>query len=67
MDSATSVMRQLYRAPEPEVLKPLLARARSVPNERQRIVNRAAGLIGASAVWGSGTRRKASARHGSVV
>ena len=46
MDSATSVMRQLYRAPEPEVLKPLLARARSVPNERQRIVNRAAGLIG---------------------
>jgi RHH-type proline utilization regulon transcriptional repressor/proline dehydrogenase/delta 1-pyrroline-5-carboxylate dehydrogenase len=38
-------MRQLYRAPEPEVLKPLLARARSAPDERSRIVNRAADLI----------------------
>lgn len=45
MDSATSRMRQLYRAPEPEVLKPLLARARSAPDERSRIVNRAADLI----------------------
>ena len=45
MDSATSLMRQLYRAPEPEVLRPLLARARSVPDERSRIVNRAADLI----------------------
>jgi RHH-type proline utilization regulon transcriptional repressor/proline dehydrogenase/delta 1-pyrroline-5-carboxylate dehydrogenase len=46
MDSATSVMRHLYRAPEPEVLAPLLKRARSVPDERKRIVNRAANLIG---------------------
>ncbi len=45
MDSATSAMRQLHRAPEPEVLKPLLARARSLPDERVRIVNRAAALI----------------------
>ena len=46
MDSATSVMRQLYRAAEPEVLSPLLNRARSAPDERKRIVNRAAELIG---------------------
>ena len=46
MDSATSIMRQLYRAPEPKVLAPLLKRARSVPDERKRIANRAAGLIG---------------------
>jgi len=39
-------MRHLYRAPEPEVLGPLLKRARSVPDERKRIVNRAANLIG---------------------
>lgn len=46
MDSATSVMRHLYRSPEPEVLTPLLKHARSVPDERKRIVNRAAELIG---------------------
>lgn len=45
MDSATSVMRQLYRAPEPDVLKPLLARARSGSDERSRIVDRATVLI----------------------
>jgi RHH-type proline utilization regulon transcriptional repressor/proline dehydrogenase/delta 1-pyrroline-5-carboxylate dehydrogenase len=39
-------MRQLYRAPEPEVLVPLLNRARSAPDERKHIVNRAADLIG---------------------
>jgi RHH-type proline utilization regulon transcriptional repressor/proline dehydrogenase/delta 1-pyrroline-5-carboxylate dehydrogenase len=45
MDSATSVMRHLYRAPEPEVLKPLLAYAKSATDERERIVSRANGLI----------------------
>ncbi len=55
MDSATSVMRQLYRAPEPEVLKPILARAGSTPEERVRIVNRASQLIGdLRAAQGSG-------------
>ena len=45
MDSATSVMRKLHRAPESGVLKPLLARAKSPPEERVRIVSTASGLI----------------------
>ena len=45
MDSATSLMRALHRAPEPEVLAPLLARASSPPDERGRIVARAGGLL----------------------
>ena len=38
MDSATSLMRTLHRAPESEVLKPLLNRAASTPDDRGRIV-----------------------------
>lgn len=45
MDSATSLMRTLHRAPESEVLKPLLNRAASTPDERGRIVARAGGLL----------------------
>ena len=45
MDSATSLMRNLHRAPESEVLKPLLDRAASTPEERNRIVARAGGLL----------------------
>lgn len=45
MDSATSLMRSLHRAQESEVLKPLLERASSTPDERQRIVARAGGLL----------------------
>ncbi len=55
MDSATSVMRHLYRAPEPDVLKPLIARAGSTPQERGRIIDRATELIGdLRAAQGSG-------------
>ncbi len=45
MDSATSLMRSLHRAPEAEVLKPLLDRAASTSDERSRIVARAGGLL----------------------
>lgn len=45
MDSATSLMRTLHRASESEVLKPLLNRAASTPDERGRIVARAGGLL----------------------
>jgi len=45
MDSATSLMRILHRAPESEVLKPLLDRAASTPDERGPIVARAGGLL----------------------
>jgi RHH-type proline utilization regulon transcriptional repressor/proline dehydrogenase/delta 1-pyrroline-5-carboxylate dehydrogenase len=45
MDSATSLMRTLHRAPESEVLQPLLNRAASTPDERGRIVARAGGLL----------------------
>ncbi len=45
MDSATSPMRMLHRAPEPEVLGTLLKRAASPPDERARIVARAGGLL----------------------
>jgi len=45
MDSATSLMRTLHRAPEPEILAPLLDRAASGADERARIVARAGGLL----------------------
>ena len=45
MDSATSLMRTLMRAPEPEVLKSLLERAKSPPLERDAIVARTRGLL----------------------
>jgi RHH-type transcriptional regulator, proline utilization regulon repressor / proline dehydrogenase / delta 1-pyrroline-5-carboxylate dehydrogenase len=49
MDSATSPLRQemrnLYRAPEPEVLKPLIARARLADHEIPGVHKRALGLI----------------------
>ena len=43
-DFATA-MRQLHRAPEHDVLRPLLARAKTSPVERERIVARASGLL----------------------
>lgn len=46
MDSATSQMRKLHRAPEPQVLGPLVERARSAGAERDRIIARATGLLG---------------------
>jgi RHH-type transcriptional regulator, proline utilization regulon repressor / proline dehydrogenase / delta 1-pyrroline-5-carboxylate dehydrogenase len=49
MDSATSSfrpqMRALHRAPEPEVLKPLLKRARLTPADREDAVQVALGLL----------------------
>ncbi|GAO37918.1 proline dehydrogenase/delta1-pyrroline-5-carboxylate dehydrogenase [Sphingomonas changbaiensis NBRC 104936] len=49
MDSATSSfdaeLKRLHRAPEPEVLKPLLARARLTPAEREGAVQVALGLL----------------------
>ncbi len=45
MDSATSLMRTLHRADEPDVLKPLIARAAVTPQERSHIVARAGGLL----------------------
>ena len=45
MDSATSLMRSLHRAAEPAVLQPLIARAAVSPDERNRIVARASGLL----------------------
>jgi RHH-type proline utilization regulon transcriptional repressor/proline dehydrogenase/delta 1-pyrroline-5-carboxylate dehydrogenase len=49
MDAVTSdfaaQMRQLHRAPEPEVLAPLLARAGLNAAERQGVVARASGLL----------------------
>jgi RHH-type transcriptional regulator, proline utilization regulon repressor / proline dehydrogenase / delta 1-pyrroline-5-carboxylate dehydrogenase len=49
MDSATSPLRQqmrnLYRAPEPDVLKPLIARARLADHEIPGVHKRALGLI----------------------
>ena len=46
MIAATSDFAKLHRAPEPEVLKPLLARAKLSSTERDRIVARASGLLG---------------------
>jgi RHH-type proline utilization regulon transcriptional repressor/proline dehydrogenase/delta 1-pyrroline-5-carboxylate dehydrogenase len=45
MDSATSVMRHLHRAPESEVLRPLIETARQKKEERSRIMARASALI----------------------
>ncbi|QHL91518.1 L-glutamate gamma-semialdehyde dehydrogenase [Sphingomonas changnyeongensis] len=49
MDSATSLslpsLKPLHRAPEPEVLKPLLERARLAPEEREGAVRVALGLL----------------------
>jgi RHH-type transcriptional regulator, proline utilization regulon repressor / proline dehydrogenase / delta 1-pyrroline-5-carboxylate dehydrogenase len=45
MDAVTSAMRQLHRAPEPDVLQPLLDRARVNPAERMAIMTRASGLL----------------------
>ncbi|MGL4314292.1 MAG: bifunctional proline dehydrogenase/L-glutamate gamma-semialdehyde dehydrogenase PutA [Sphingomonas sp.] len=38
-------MAKLHRAPEPDVLKPLLARAAATPDSRERILTHAAGLL----------------------
>lgn len=38
-------MAALYRAPEPDVLKPLLARAATTPDSHDRIMGRALGLL----------------------
>ena len=38
-------MRRLYRASEPDVLKPLLARAATTPDSRERIMQHASGLL----------------------
>ena len=40
-----AAMRLMHRAPEPEVLRPLLARASSSKAERERVVARASGLL----------------------
>ena len=54
MDSATSLMRSLHRAAEPAVLQPLIARAAVNPDERNRIVARASGLLAARlGLWGA--------------
>jgi RHH-type proline utilization regulon transcriptional repressor/proline dehydrogenase/delta 1-pyrroline-5-carboxylate dehydrogenase len=39
-------MAKLYRAPEPDVLKPLLARAALTPDSRGRVLGYAGGLLG---------------------
>jgi RHH-type transcriptional regulator, proline utilization regulon repressor / proline dehydrogenase / delta 1-pyrroline-5-carboxylate dehydrogenase len=46
MDSATSDMRLLHRMAEPDVLKPLIERSGSPPEERARIIGRASALLG---------------------
>jgi len=43
--SARASMAKLYRAPEPEVLKPLLARAALSPDSRGRVLGHASGLL----------------------
>ena len=43
--SARSSMAKLYRAPEPEVLKPLLDRAALTPESRGRVLGHASGLL----------------------
>lgn len=43
--SARISMAKLYRAPEPEVLKPLLARAALTPDSRGRVLGHASGLL----------------------
>jgi RHH-type transcriptional regulator, proline utilization regulon repressor / proline dehydrogenase / delta 1-pyrroline-5-carboxylate dehydrogenase len=55
MDSVTARLCSLHRAPEPDVLKPLLARVESSVAERAAIVARASGLLGTlRAAQGSG-------------
>jgi len=43
--SARASMAKLYRAPEPEVLKPLLTRAALTPDSRGRVLGHASGLL----------------------
>ena len=43
--SARASMAKLYRAPEPEVLKPLLDRAALSPDSRRRVLEHASGLL----------------------
>jgi len=43
--TARNSMTSLYRAPEPEVLKPLLARAALTPDSRGRVLGHASGLL----------------------
>src|SRR3569623_1736483 len=43
--SARAAMAKLHRAPEPEVLKPLLARAARTPDSRARVMGHAGGLL----------------------
>ena len=43
--SARTSMAKLYRAPEPEVLKPLLTRAALTPESRGRVLGHASGLL----------------------
>ena len=45
MYSATSDFAKLHRAPEPEVVKALLERAALAPDERERVVAHASGLL----------------------
>ncbi len=42
---ARKTMKSLYRAPEPDVLKPLLDRAAATPEMRERIMGHASGLL----------------------
>ncbi len=42
---ARKTMNNLYRAPEPDVLKPLLDRAATSPDSRSRIIGHASGLL----------------------
>ncbi|MDY0959925.1 L-glutamate gamma-semialdehyde dehydrogenase [Sphingomonas sp. CFBP8993] len=42
---ARKTMKSLYRAPEPDVLKPLLDRAAATPEARERIMGHASGLL----------------------
>ncbi|HEX7851289.1 MAG TPA: bifunctional proline dehydrogenase/L-glutamate gamma-semialdehyde dehydrogenase PutA [Sphingomonas sp.] len=43
--SARTSMAKLYRAPEPEVLKPLLVRAALTPDSRGKVLGHASGLL----------------------
>ena len=45
MASTRRLMAALYRAPEPDVLKPLLARAALTPDSRTRVIGHASGLL----------------------
>ncbi|MDB5677228.1 bifunctional proline dehydrogenase/L-glutamate gamma-semialdehyde dehydrogenase PutA [Sphingomonas bacterium] len=43
--SARKIMAAQYRAPEPDILKPLLARAALTPDSRARVMGHASGLL----------------------